>query len=142
MADPFKLTIPNTKIAELSAGLAALDGQRVKGELEPYLFCPELTWLVADNQTVLEPKLAAYNKAKKSLAAQHKVTEGMAITPQNAEAVAAFMAALDELNEREVEIVGLQKISRAKLNVGHDKKNEQNNIPPTVLRSLNLILEE
>jgi len=141
MPDLTDLTLTNAKIAELSSGLAGLDGQRVKGELEPYLFCPELTWLVADNQTALEPKLAAYNKAKKALAAQHKITDGMAISAQNAEQVAAFMAAVDELHEREV-VVGLQKISRAKLNVGHDRKKEQNNIPPSVLARLQPILED
>ena len=142
MPDDFKLTLSNSKLAELAAGLAALDGLRVKGELEPFLFCPELTWLVADWQTALEPAVSSYRKAQKSLTTQHKVTEGMAITPQNADAVAAFVAALDALNEREVEVVGLQKISRAKLNVGHDKKKEQNNIPPTVLARLRPILEE
>lgn len=134
------LTLTNAKILELVATLNALDGIRVKGELEPYLFCPEVLWLVADWITLFETDINAYRKAQKSLTTQYKVVEGMPITHQNSEAVAAFMAGLNELNEREVKVCGLQKISRAKLNVGHEKN--QNKIPAPLLARLAPILED
>lgn len=142
MSDESKLTLRNVKIVELFGALGGLSGLRVNGELVPYLFSPELTWKIADNQTLLEPYVRSYNRAKKALSVQHKVTEGMPVTPQNAESVAAFFSAADELDEREVDVSGLQKINRDKLNVGHDSKKEQNNIPPAVLARLQPILEE
>lgn len=136
------ITLTNDQLSRLGEGLAALDGLRTKAnEFEPFLFNPETTWLISDNQTAVADALRSYAKAKKLLASQHKITESMSVTPENSASVAAFMAALDELNEREVSVSGLQKISREKLNVGHDPKKQQNRIPPSVLARLQPILE-
>ncbi len=136
------LTFTNAQLQKLSAGLAALDGIRNKpDEFEPYRFSPDTTWKIASNQTIIADKLQAFERARKSLAAQHKVTDRMAITPQNADQVAAFMAGLDELNDREVKVEGLEKISRDKLNVGSDREKRQNQIPPSVLVNLMALLE-
>ena len=136
------LTLTYDQLVKLGEGLAALDGLRTKpGEFEPFLFNPDTTWAIAENATVVTGKLKTYAGAKKSLAVQHKITEGMAVSPENSASVAAFMAGLDELNERAVEVDGLQRISREKLNVGHDVKKQQNRIPPSVLARLQPILE-
>lgn len=136
------LTFTNAQLQKLSAGLAALDGIRTKpDEFEPFRFSPETTWRIASNQTIIDDKLQAFERARKSLAAQHKVTDRMAITPQNADQVAAFMAGLDELNYCVVNVEGLEKIGRDKLNVGFDREKKQNPIPPSVLANLMLLLE-
>ncbi len=136
------LTFTNAQLQKLSAGLAALDGIRTKpDEFEPYRFNPETTWRIASNQTIITDKLQSFERARKSLAAQNKVTDRMAITPHNAEQVAAFMAGLDELNDREVKVEGLEKISRDKLNLGFDREKKQNPIPPSVLVNLMPLLE-
>ncbi len=136
------LTFTNAQLQKLSTGLAALDGIRTKpDEFEPYRFSPDTTWKIASNQTIIADKLQAFERARKSLAAQHKVTDRMAITPQNADQVAAFMAGLDELNDREVKVEGLEKISREKLNFGSDQEKRQNQIPPSVLVNLMALLE-
>lgn len=136
------ITLTYDQLVKLGEGLAALDGLRTKpNEFEPFLFNPDTTWAIVENQTIVAGKLKTYTGAKKSLAVQHKITEGMPVTPENSPSVAAFMAGLDELNERLIEVVGLQKISREKLNVGHDPKKQQNKIPPSVLARLQPILE-
>lgn len=141
MSEHSPLTLSNAKLAALAEGLASLDGLRVKpGEFEPFLFNPETTWTIAHNQTVVGDKLKAFNQAKKLLATQHKVADGMSITTENAVAVAAFMSGLDELLERAVEVGGVVKISRESLHVGH--KKEQNKIPPSVLAKLTPVFED
>lgn len=136
------ITLSYSALESLGAGLTALDGLRPKpGEFEPFLFNPDTTWAIADNLTVVNEKLKPYTAAKKALAAQHKVTDGMAINAENSAGVAAFMAALDLWLEKTVDVKGLTKISREKLNVGHDSKKQQNKIPQTVLSKLSPILE-
>ena len=142
MPDTPSLKLTNAKLVELAEGLAGLDGLRVKGELEPFLFCPEVTWAISDNEVIVNDRLRSFNQAKKNLARQYKITEGMAITPQNSETVAEFMARLDDLTLSEVEILGLKTISREKLNVGHDAKKSQNRIAPSVLAKLSPLLED
>lgn len=135
------LTLTYDQLVKLGEGLAALDGLRTKpGEFEPFLFNPDTTWAIAENQTIVAAKLKTYAGTKKSLAVQHKITEGMAVTPENSASVAAFMAGLDELNERAVEVDGLQRISREKLNVGGDVNKKQNRIPPSVLSRLAVLI--
>lgn len=143
MPDNSPITLTNGRIAQLSEGLASLDGLRTKpDEFEPYLFNPDTTWIIASNQTILADKIKVFEKAKKSLASQHKITERMAITPENSTQVNAFMEGLSVLQDTEVAVEGLQKISREKLNVGNDKKKGQNTIPASVLAKLMPLLEE
>lgn len=136
------LTLTYDQLVKLGEGLAALDGLRTKAnEFEPFLFNPDTTWLIAEGQVFVAEKLKAFTVAKRSLAAQHKITDGMSVNAENSASVSVFMAGLDELNERKVDVAGLQKISREKLNVGHDPKKQQNRIPPSVLAKLQPVLE-
>ena len=144
MPDESKLVITNSKLAALAEGLGQLDGIKTKpDEFRPYKFDDEneTTWLIADNTEAVAPALKGYQRAKKSLAVQHQIPDGpFQITKENAEQVAAFMTALDALEDREVEVVGLKKISRARLKVGNGEK--KNPIPPSVLAKLAVILED
>lgn len=142
MPDESKLVLTNAKLSELAEGLAGLDGLRVKGELEPFLFCPETIWAISDNIEIIKTKLHAVSRAKKALAAQFKIVEGMPLNSFNPEVLAEFFSGIDALDETTVTVDGLQKISRDKLNVGHDKKKEQNTIPQTVLAKISAILED
>ena len=132
----------NTQLQKISIGLASLDGLRTSPDsFEPFQFSPDTIWAIASNQSIIAEKLALFDKAKKALAAQYKITDRMSITPENSESVAAFVAGLDELNDREISVEGLEKISRDKLNVGSDPKKNQNRISPSVLVNLMPILE-
>lgn len=140
---PETLTLTNGQLAELALGLASLDGLRTKpDEFRPYKFDDEneTTWLVAENSSVLANALTTYNRAKKLLGVQHSIAEGMKITPENADKVAAFMTALGALEDKSVEIAGLKKISRERLCVGKGEKRNQ--IPPSVLAKLHPLLED
>ena len=144
MPDPTSLKLTNAKLAALAEGLASLDGIRTKpDEFRPYKFDDEneTTWLIADNTEAVAAVLKGFNRAKKSLATQHQIPDGpFQITKENAEQVSGFLAALEALEDREVEVPGLKKISRARLKVGSgDKKNP---IPPSVLAKLSPILED
>lgn len=141
--EPLKLTLTNGQLAELASGLANLDGLRTKpDEFQPYLFNPDTTFAIAKNITIIADKLKVLDRAKKLLAVQYSVSEGMKVTPENAEKIGAFMNAMGELQDKEVEVVGLEKISREKLKVGNDRKKEQNPILPSVLAKLMLLLED
>lgn len=136
---PETLTLTNGKLEQLAAGLAALDGLRTKpDEFKPYKFDDEAetTWLIANNSAVVADALKAFERAKKLLAIQHGVADKMPITPQNAEAVQAFMRELEVIEDKEIEVRGLSKLSRKALNVG------KNAIPPSVLSRLLPILED
>ena len=136
------LSFTNTQLQKLSAGLAALDGLRTKpDEFEPFRFSPETTWKIASNQTIIADNLQKFERARKSLAAQHKIVDRMTITPENAEQVNAFIQELDVMSEKVLEISGLEKIARDKLNIGFDKDKKQNPVPPSVLVNLLPLLE-
>lgn len=143
MADIITLKLTNAKIAALVAGLAGLDGLRVSpNEFRPYRYDDdnETIWLIAGNAAILGDALKRFEHAKKLLALQHQVTDGTVITEKNAEQVSKFMQELSTLEEKEVEVEGLQKISRARLKVGKGDKN--NPIPPSVLARLWPLLED
>jgi hypothetical protein len=133
-------TLTNDQLQQISEGLAALDGLRKgKDEFEPFQFCADTTWLIASNQVAVVEKLKIFDKAKRLLATQHGIKEGMPVTKDNSEQVQAFMEGLSSLGDAAVSFDGLQKIPRANLNVGNDAK--KNRIPPSVLAKLMPILE-
>lgn len=139
----FPPAITNLQLQQLSEGLAALDGISTKpGEFEPFVFDTDTTWDIAGNQTLVTDKLRVFDRARKLLAAQHKIVDRMAVTPDNAASVDQFVQGLDELQNREVVIDGLVSLSREKLNVGHDAKKQQNRIPPSALAKLAPLLED
>lgn len=143
MPESTVLTLTNGKLAQLAMGLASLDGLRTKpDEFKPYKFDDEneTTWLIANNAAVVADALKTFERAKKLLAVQYGIADRMQITAENAGAVSEFMAGLAQLEDKEVEVRGLAKISRARLKVGcGDKRNA---IPPSVLAHLMPILEE
>lgn len=136
------LTFTNTQLQKLSVGLASLDGIRTSpNDFEPFRFSPDTTWKIASNQTIIADHLQKFERARKSLAVQHKVSEGMKITPENSVQVNAFMQELDVLTEKVIEVSGLEKIGRDKLNIGFDESKKQNAIAPSVLVNLMPLLE-
>ena len=140
MEAPTKLT--NLQIVRLANALNSLDGIRLSPtQFEPFQFSPDTSWKIANDIAVIATHAESYNRAKKQLATQYQVAEGMAITTENAKSVSDFMGALDGLEQKLVEISGLEPLSRDKLNVGHDPKKNQNRIPATVLAALAPILE-
>lgn len=133
MSAPIKLT--NSQLESVAQGLAALDGLNLKDCFVPFKFDDETTWSIAVKTVAVQQAIVVLNQAKKSLAKQNAVTEGMKITPENAESVQRFMESLDVLMAREAEIGELEPIPRAKLNLA------KNAIPPGVLARLMPVLE-
>lgn len=136
MSAPIKLT--NAQLESLAAGLAALDGITIKGEFTPFVFDDDTTWLIALNTEVVKQALIPVAAARRSLAKQHGVTEGMKLaeaTPAQLQAIAAFFEAAEGLSQRGVEVTGLEKIKRDAL------KTSKNAIPASVRAKLLPILE-
>lgn len=137
------ITLSYGKLAQINEGLGALDGLRTGPDsFKPYKFDDEndTTWIIASNQAKIADALKVYDRAKKSLAVQHQMGDRVVITDVNAEKVSAFMAALAALEDKEVSVPGLEKLSRGRLKVGSGEK--KNPIPPSVLAKLMPILEE
>lgn len=142
MSDCLNLSLTNAQLMKLANGLDALDGIRAKhGEFDPFHFNSETAFKIAVNIALVMEKVVAFERAKKILAVQFQVAERMQITAENAPNVAKFMEALTLLEDKQVEIAGLEKISRASLNVGSDRKKEQNQIPPSALAAIYPLLE-
>ena len=130
------LTLTNTQLADITAGLCQLDGIRLSADsFKPFKFDDDTVWKIASNHGAAAQALTTFERAKKMLVAQHGMVEGMKVTPENAAQVQAFMAALDALQERPVEVPGLEKIKRSELKVG------SNPIAPSTLARLMPILE-
>ena len=130
----------NSTLIRLANGLSALDGLRTKpNEIQPYEFAPDTEWKIANNIAVLQPKVTEHNRAQKLLATKYGVAEGMEITPANAQKFSEFIEAMHGLEDKEVTVDGLEKITRDSLKLGH--KKEQNPIPRTVLAAIMPILE-
>ncbi len=133
MPTPSKLT--NSQLESVAQGLAALDGLQLKDGFVPFKFDDETTWSLAVKMAAVQQAMTILNTAKKSLARQNGLAEGMKVTPENAEKVQAFMESLDALMAKPAEVGTLEPISRAALNLA------KNAIPPTVLARLMPILE-
>jgi len=132
--------LTNSQLQKLSAGLSSLDGLRTApDQFEPFIFDADTTWNLALNHTIIAGSMEVFDRAKKTLAVQYGITDRMTVTKENAEQVNAFVAGLDVLLTKEVSVDGLQKIERAKLNIGSGKG--QNKIPVSVIGNLMLILE-
>ena len=137
------LKFTNGQLARIAAGLAGLDGVQIRpDEFRAFRFDDEneTTWLIAENSAIVAESLKVFERAKKLLAIQHGIADGMKITTENAPKVAEFMSALALLEDKEVEVPGLKMISRARLCVGKGEK--KNPIPPSVLAKLHPLLEE
>ncbi len=128
-------TLSNSLLESVFTGLNELDGITAKESFTPFKFDDETTWRIADNIEAVRRALASYQTAKKSLAKQHGVTDGMKVTTENAAQIAEFMEGLDALNAREVAVPGLVKIARASL------VTQKNPIKPTTLAKLAGALE-
>ncbi len=133
------MTTTAPQLTRILTGLKSLDGLRTRqNEFTAFHFSPEVTWVIAENQCAIADALKPYELARKTLAAKHGLSEGMAITPGNAAAVEAFVREIGELDERPLE-VELKSIKRADLRLGN--KDDKNAIPGTVLAALMSILE-
>lgn len=131
------LILTNSQLAELAAGFGQLDGIRLSVDsFKPFKFDDDTVWKIASNHSLIVHALGAFDRAKKMLATRHEIIEGMRVTPENAAQVQEFMIALSVLQEKQVEVSGMSKISRSELKVG------QNQIPPSTLTRLMPILTE
>lgn len=136
------IALTNAQLERIAGGLAALDGLRLKpGEFEPFNFPAETTFKIANNSALFADRLEATGRAKKILAVKYQVGERMTITAENAQRVSEFMEAAALLDDKLVEVCGVEIISRAALNVGCDAKKNQNRIPPSVLAAIAPLLE-
>lgn len=141
MSPPILLT--HAQLERLANALASLDGLRVKpGEFTPFHFNPETTFAIANNSVLVGEKLTVYRRAKNLLMTSHQMGEQVQVTPENVQRVKEFLTAMEELEDRKVEVDGLVTIPREKLAVGHDPKKNQNSIPASVLAGLLPILAE
>lgn len=137
------MNLTNLQLERLAASLGALDGIRTKpDEFQPYRFDADTTWLIAANTVAVAEKLSVFNRAKKLLMVSHQMVDRVTVTPENVEKVQAFMAAVSELEDREVKADGIQQISRCKLAIGGDSRKGENLIPSSVLAGLMPILTE
>lgn len=135
------ITLTNTGLNRLAQALRGLDGLRTKAnEFTPYQFGSDTTWAIVENMEIVEGRLRTYERARKALAAQHGLVDGMEVTASNVEQVTKYTKALTEIEEQEVEVAGLKKISRSKLNIGSERGKNQ--IPPSVLAGLMPLLVE
>jgi hypothetical protein len=130
-----EIALPNLLLISVFAGLQELDGLQLKDSFTPFKFDDETTWRIADNTEAVRRALASYSTAKKLLAKQHQIQEGMKITEQNSANVAAFLEGVDALDAREVPVPGLTKIPRAAL------ATPKNQIKPSTLAKLAGVLE-
>ncbi len=127
----------NTEILEIADGLAALDGVSSEaGKIVRFKFKPGVVWDVAKDRRIFDHAAETVQKAFKSLAAQSGIVEGMKVTPENAAAVAKFVADKEEILARRQELAGVLKINLA------DLQENENQIPPGVLAHLFPILRE
>lgn len=136
------ITLPNSKLELVLAGLSELDGIKAGDVFTPFVLDADTTWLIADNTVAVRRALESFTVAKKALAKRHDVKEGMQVRRDDADGmarVAAFLEELDGLNAREVPVPGLRKIARAALKVGREKG--QNAILASTLAKLGAILE-
>jgi hypothetical protein len=135
MADKtYELT--NREIVRLAEGLRGLDGVvESAGKLRRFDFDDNLTWDIAKNSDIVERAAKLYERARKKLAAGLEVVEGQGVTPQNAAAVAAFIAGNEELLDKTQTLAGLTRLNRKTLQSG-------NKIPPSIFAALMPILED
>jgi hypothetical protein len=133
MPTPIKLT--NAQLESVSQGLAALDGLQTKDGFTPYKFDDDTTWSIAVKTVAVQAGLVVLSAAKKSLAKQNGLMDGMKITQEQLPAAAAFAESVDALMVRPAEIGVLEPLKRESLNT------TKNAIPPGVLAKLLPILE-
>ncbi len=138
-----KLELTNLQLVRLTNALGALDGIRLSPtQFEPFQFNPETSWKIAHNLSLLTDMVGIYERARKQLMVANQIPEGeMKVTADNASRVAAFVGAIEGLEDKKVPVDGLEMLSREKLNVGGDSRKAQNRIPPSVLAALSPILE-
>lgn len=141
--DTPKLSLTNLQLVKLANALASLDGIRLSpSEYIQYSFPPETSWKIVSNSALLADHVAVFERAKKMLMVQNQMAEQVQVTAENAKKVADFIIAIEGLELKQVQIEGLEKLNREKLNIGNDRKRSQNSIPPSVLVALLPILED
>ncbi len=132
--DPRNLT--NRQILKLDLGLSALDGVMGDGgKIVRFKLGADVTWFLALDIEAVGRAKAAYERALKSLGAQHGVVDRMEVTTQNAAAVAAYVAGQEALLDQEQDMSCLHTYKRTEL-------QEKNAIPPSVLANLLPVLED
>ncbi len=134
MSAPIALT--NAQLESVAQGLAALDGLQTKDGLIPFWFKEDVIWDLALMNAAVAQAASILNAALKSLAKQHGVTEGMKITDEMRDKVAAFFEAKTAMMDKPAALPSdLKRISRAGLCIG------KNPIPPGAVGKLMAILE-
>lgn len=114
MAETIKLT--NRDLQKLNEGIVALDGiADASGGVTRFDLGVDLSWNVAKIRTIVERANEAFNRAKKSLAAQNGVVERQRVTAENAPAVAKYIDDVEALLDKEVELTGILLLDRSVL---------------------------
>ncbi len=124
-------------VLKLHEGLARLEGATDKdGRTAPYDFDAATVWDITVNLVVAESATGTYERARTTLGKTHGVVAGMAVTDVNAPAVAAFIAADEELKAKpSVALTAFKRFSRTAL----QKAGVKN---PAVLAKLYPIIDD
>lgn len=113
------LTLSNRQILKLLDGARALSGVSSKAnEIRRFDFPGSLVWDIAKDESILEDAENVLQKAKKALAAKHKIVENMKVTDENAAQISAFVTEYEELLDRTQELHGLIPLKLAELQKG------------------------
>lgn len=134
-AAPDSSLLTNRSILKLADGLALLDGVVDGGKACRFEWDSDTAWILAlDTEAVSRAKLI-YERALKSLGARLGVVDKMAVTPENAANVAAYLDQHEQLLDQTQDMSCLHSYSRSVL----QKKNK---IPPSVLANLLPVLKD
>ncbi len=123
-----KITLTNRQIAKGSQALAGLDGVMDGGKFTRFKFDSDLSWQIACITEIVESAVRVIERERKRLGAQFGVVEKMELTKENAAAVASYIEAEDQLQDK-TQVLEFTPLSRKAL-------QEKNAIPPTVLTAL------
>jgi hypothetical protein len=144
MGETLKLTVK--QVREITTGLNSLDGiRKSKDEIDPYEFEDGVQWNISKNAVIFERANEPYDHAVKALMVTHKIVQGEQITVDNRERFIALQAAVEALDDKEIEVSGVLLLTMAELRTKPsrgDKKQDKNLIPIGVIKKLNPIIKE